>query len=240
MRASPEQLRELYRQMDPTLYESELEGRKRTAQKHLQIVRQFTKSGRLLDVGCASGLFLSCALEAGFEIAGVEPNEKLCEQALETLHGRGEIHCGDLESAKLAGNFRAITLWDVLEHVPDPLDFLRKCHALLQPNGLLFLNVPDLDSFEAIILGRRWPLLLPEHLNYFNRSSLEYCAHEAGFEPVKFGRRRAWFSTKYVACRVAQHKIVGARLAFRLLDGGLGRILVPISLGEIFAVCKPL
>jgi 2-polyprenyl-3-methyl-5-hydroxy-6-metoxy-1,4-benzoquinol methylase len=237
-RASPEQLHELYRQMDPKVYESESEGRNRTARRHLQIVRQQVASGRLLDIGCASGLFLSHAVQAGWDVTGVEPNEKLCEQARERLEGRAELHCGTLQSVALEGEFQAITLWDVLEHVPDPSAFLLACRRLLHPNGFLFLNVPDLDSPQARILKRRWPLLLPEHLNYFNRPSLRFCAEHAHFTPIRFGRRYAWFSMNYVAYRMAQHEILGTKILKQLASGVVGGILLPVSLGEIDSVLK--
>jgi len=238
MRASTEQLHELYRQMDPKVYESESEGRNRTARRHLQIVRLQVASGRLLDIGCASGLFLSHAVQTGWDVTGVEPNEKLCEQARERLEGRAELHCGTLQSVALEGKFQAITLWDVLEHVPDPNAFLLACCRLLHPNGFLFLNVPDLDSPQARILKRRWPLLLPEHLNYFNRPSLRLCAEHAHLMPIRFGRRYAWFSMNYVAYRVAQHEILGAKILKQSASGILGRILLPIPLGELYSVLK--
>jgi SAM-dependent methyltransferase len=238
MRSSSEQLRNLYRQMDPGVYESELQGRDRTARRHLQIVHRHIRTGRILDVGCASGLFLSQALQAGWEVTGVEPNEKLCEEARKTLQGKGNVQCATLETAHLEGGFDALTLWDVLEHVPDPEAFLHICCDVLRPNGFLFLNLPDLDSREARILGHRWPLLLPEHLNYFNRESLTLCAKRAGLAPVQFGRRCAWFSLKYIAHRVTQHRVPGSDLLRRAAEGRLGAVLMPVSLGETFAVLK--
>src|SRR5438874_7621125 len=134
-RSSPEQLGELYRQMDPEVYELELEGRKRTAQRHLRIVRQHVRAGRLLDVGCASGLFLAHALRAGWEVTGIEPNEKLCQQAEKNLNGMGKVLCATMETACFEGRFDAITLWDVLEHVSDPVRFLLNCCHLLKSNA---------------------------------------------------------------------------------------------------------
>lgn len=238
MRYSSEQLGELYRQMDPAVYESELRGRKWTAKRHLRIVQQHVRAGRLLDVGCASGLFLIQALGAAWKVTGIEPNESLCEGARKNLGAQGDIQCATLETAQLESGFDAITVWDVLEHVPNPRAFLKVCGSLLGPNGYLFLNVPDLDSPEARIFGRHWPLLLPEHLNYFNRQNLTLCAEKAGLITVQFGRRLAWFSVKYVAYRLAQHDIPASRLLLKAAEGRLGRILIPVSLGETFAVLK--
>jgi len=238
MRSSGEELHELYRQMDIRIYESESEGRKRTAQKHLQIVHRYARPGRILDVGCASGLFLSYALQEGWNVTGIEPNEKQCEEAQKKLKGKGEVQCSTLEKARLEGGFDAITLWDVLEHVPDPRRFLHSCRCMLQANGHLFLNVPDLDSWEARLLGRRWPLLLPEHLNYFNRKSLRLCSEYATLTPIKFGRRFAWFSLQYVAHRIAQHGIPGSSVIRSTAETSLGCILIPVSLGETLAVLR--
>jgi 2-polyprenyl-3-methyl-5-hydroxy-6-metoxy-1,4-benzoquinol methylase len=62
-------------------------------------------------------------------------------------------------------------MWDVLEHVTDPVKFLGLCVTFLKPSGILIVNVPDISSFQAWVLGEHWPLLLPEHLNYFDRNS---------------------------------------------------------------------
>jgi len=75
VRSNPDEMAELYDQMDVTVYESQAAGRKVTAARHFGIVKRFTTgSGRILDVGCASGLFLSEARHAGWSVAGVEPS----------------------------------------------------------------------------------------------------------------------------------------------------------------------
>jgi SAM-dependent methyltransferase len=238
MRSATEELAGLYRQMDTTAYEAERFGRERTAHRHLEIVHQHVRGERLLDVGCASGVFLSQMVEAGWKATGVEPSETLCALARKRLQGRATLHCAVLEEAQVETGFDAITLWDVLEHVPDPLAFLVACRRLLHPGGFLFLNVPDLDSVQARLLGRRWPLLLPEHLNYFNRPSLLLCGKKAGLQILCFGRRRAWFSLGYIASRVAQHDVPASSMLRRLTAGRLGQVTVPIAMGESYAVCR--
>jgi hypothetical protein len=128
-------------------------------------------------------------------------------------------------------------MWDVLEHVPQPAEFLQTAVSLLNPGGHLFVNVPDLDSLQARLLGTRWPLLLPEHLNYFNRSSLAYCGTQAGLVAIHMGRRKASFSVEYVLKRLGQHRVIGASTISRLASRfGVGRIVVPVSLGELYVV----
>lgn len=236
MRSDPVEMASLYRKMDVTIYEAELGGRLATAARHLSIVTRFVTKGRLLDVGCASGLFLQAARDAGWAVVGVEPSEALFAKAKAALGESTELHCTTLEHTKFAtASFDAVTMWDVLEHVPDPLGFLQACASLLKPGAHLFVNVPDLDSFEARILGKRWPLLLAEHLNYFNRKSLRLCGEKAGLNWKEFGRRRVSFSADYILFRLAQHRIPGAAL-LRKISGKAARIQVPISLGETYGV----
>ena len=241
-RFNEQQLADLYRDMDPAVYQAELRGRIRTASRHLRIVSESLRpngAGELLDVGCASGLFLSEALDAGWRVTGLEPSQALFTQAVERVGSCGTVLPVILEEADFgASRFDVITLWDVLEHVVDPMNFIRRCRDLLKPGGYVFLNVPDLDSFEARVLGRRWPLLLPEHLNYFNRPSLKLCAEKCGFQVIRFGRRRSHFSVQYVLYRLLQHRIPLARLVSSAARTAIGRVLVPVSLGETYAVLR--
>jgi SAM-dependent methyltransferase len=237
-RLSGDELRDLYRRMDTSVYQGELDGRRRTAGRHLEIISKYVTKGRILDVGSASGLFLTEAANAGWEVFGVEPSEELCAVARENLSGRGQIECATLENSTLRPPFDVVTLWDVLEHVPDPVKFLSACQGLLSRGGYIFLNVPDLDSREAKILGSRWPLLLPEHLNYFNRPSLLRCGESAGLKLVRFGRRKVWFSLRYIQSRLSQHRLTGTSLLRAVTETWLGRTMIPISLGETYAVWR--
>jgi SAM-dependent methyltransferase len=239
-RVSDEQLAKLYSQLDHQIYEAEAEGRARTAIQHFKIVQRFVVSGSLLDVGCASGAFLQLCAQNGFRVTGVEPARGLANKAKEVLSGEGEVFCATLQGASLRpAAFDALTLWDVLEHVPEPIEFLHLCGSLLKPGGYLFANVPDLDSFQARTFGKRWPLLLPEHLNYFTRKSLALCAGKAGFELLCLGRRAAFFTVGYILYRLSQHKIPGAALGKQLVDRTrLNRLIVPIPLGETYGAWK--
>ncbi len=242
-RFGEKQLADLYRGMDTKVYQAELRGRIRTASRHLRILNQNAHrnggGGELLDVGCASGIFLAQALDAGWRVTGLEPSEALYQEAKERIGSRGTILPLILEEASFGEQrFNAVTLWDVLEHVVEPTNLMRKCGELLKPGGLLLLNVPDLDSLEARLLGRRWPLLLPEHLNYFNRTSLKLCGQRSALEWLRFGRRRSYFSIEYVLYRLSQHRVPLAGLLSKIAGGAIGHLMVPVSLGETYAVFR--
>ncbi len=237
-RPSADELASLYRDLDPAMYERESDGRLRTAKRHLEIVKTCASHGRLLDVGCASGAFLACAADDGFEIMGIEPSSVLCAKAQERLRGRGRFYCSTLQDADIKdGSMNVVTLWDVLEHVPDPLDFLRRSASLVKPGGWVVANVPDLETWQARWLGERWPLLLAEHLSYFSRKSLALAGDEADLQVVRFGRRASSFSLKYVLHRLAQHNFPGAGIGHSLVDRvGLGSFTIPAFLGESYVV----
>lgn len=194
--------------------------------------------GRILDIGCASGFFLQHAKEANWDIAGIEPSEVLYTKAREVLGPTAEIQCTTLQLSHLPLlSFDVVTLWDVLEHVPNPVDFLRLAGSFLKAGGYLFANVPNLDSIQARILGRKWPLLLPEHLNYFKSNSLQMCGKKAGLRWVESCQRSAAFSLGYILYRLRQHRIAGTSLAHRLVNNlSISELIIPVPLGEICGV----
>jgi SAM-dependent methyltransferase len=237
-RPADDELSALYRDMDVQVYQSEIAGRARTAATHLKIVQRYSPTGNLLDIGCASCLFLSCAADAGWKVVGLEPSKDLCRRGQDNLGNRGEVICATLQEARLPSmSFDVLTAWDVLEHVPDIADFMRRCAVLLRQGGYLFVNVPDLDSAPSKLLGARWPLLLPEHLNYFNRNTLKLCGERAGLTCLGFGRRMASFSIRYVFSRVDQHGLPGATVVQSLAHLlGIEDVLIPVPLGELWCV----
>jgi SAM-dependent methyltransferase len=239
-RPSEAELASLYRELDPEVYEQESSGRLETAKRHLKIVQKYISRGRLLDVGCASGAFLDYANDEGWEVLGVEPSSVLCAKARQKLGSRGTVLCCALQNAEVAkDSMDVLTLWDVLEHVPDPVGFLQLCAALVRPGGYVVANVPDLESWQASVLRERWPLLLAEHLNYFSRASLKLAGEASHLRVIRFGRRPASFSLGYVLYRLAQHRFPGAAIGHSLVRGrALGSVSIPACLGESYVVWR--
>jgi SAM-dependent methyltransferase len=232
-----EELGELYREMDTDVYESEESARSRTARRHVGLLnRRVGCSGKLLDIGCASGLFLDQAARSGWDVFGVEPNPVLSSKAAGRV-GKNRICSTTLEEANLdASSFDAITMWDLLEHVADLPGFLQLCARLLKPAGRILVKVPDFDSLQARLMRARWPLLLPEHLGYFTRASLRACSERANLRVVGFGRGRVTYSSGYVLRRLGQHGFPGARIGYGIVGRSfLGRIPISIRLGELYA-----
>jgi 2-polyprenyl-3-methyl-5-hydroxy-6-metoxy-1,4-benzoquinol methylase len=235
---SSEELAALYRDMDTRVYEAGMTARVKTAARHLAMVGRYVSGGRLVDVGCASGLFLEQAVAAGWSVTGIEPSPRLCQVAAERLQRRGRIVNAVLEQADVEpASFDALTLWDVLEHVVDPPAFVTRCSELLKPGGFLFAKAPDVESLQARLMGKRWPLYLAEHLSYFTRRSLRICGERANLPVVRFLRGPVSFPVEYVCFRMGQHGLPGAALAHRLVRGNaLGCACVSLPLGELYTI----
>lgn len=126
--------------------------------------------GKVLDVGCADGTFVNHALSQGFDAYGVEVSDEARRHTPDALRARIVASLG---AAAAYAPFHAITFWDVLEHLPDPLATLREAKALLAPSGLLGAVVPVIDNVNARVLPRTWDQYKPpEHLWFFSRRSL--------------------------------------------------------------------
>lgn len=236
---SDSELAALYESMDVGSYEAEETFRLATARRHLDLIRSVNhldKGRRLLDVGCASGLFLEQAMRSGWIVAGAEPNKDLVAKADERL-GAGKVQCATLAEAQLEpGSFDVITAWDVLEHMSNPAAFLRQCARLLRSGGALWLKVPDIESLQARWMRARWPVYLPEHLGYFTRKSLALCARDAGLRVAHVGRGSVTFSAGYVFLRLTQHKIPFSSVVRVIVQrGGLANVPISLRLGEIYA-----
>lgn len=143
-----------------------------------QIRRLRPASGRLLEIGSGYGFFLAAAREAGFDVRGVELSRTGAE------HARSELGL-DIFNGQLADapgeSADVVCFWDTLEHVPDPLEFLRQVRERLSPGGVFALSVPTIGSLPARLLGKRWWTLKPEqHIWHFTPATLRLVAARAG------------------------------------------------------------
>jgi SAM-dependent methyltransferase len=161
--------------------------RRRHARRKLAWLRhvppRIARRGRLLDVGCAAGFFLAEA-RAFYEVQGVELSAWSSAYARERL-GLAVV-TGPLSDAKLPpAHFHVITLWDVIEHVPEPVALLAEAARVLRPEGRVVLTTGDWGSAYAQRRGAAWHLMAPPwHLSYFDRRTLSEAARRAGLRVV--------------------------------------------------------
>lgn len=153
---------------------------------------------RLLDVGCSSGAFLQAAVKLGFRAEGVEPAPK----AAATAQAAGlKVHQGLLQEAGYAdGQFDAITLFEVIEHLQHPQDLLQECRRILRPGGILLVGTGNAGSWSMAALGARWEYLHIAkhggHVSFFNPGSMALLAQRSGFSVAALRTRGVRFCEK--------------------------------------------
>lgn len=142
--------------------------------------------GRLLDIGSGRGRFLAAAKAAGWSATGIEFEDGLATMSRERYGV--DVVVGDAVTADMEGPFDVVTMWHVLEHLPDPLASLERAHALLSPGGRLIVSVPNNDSWQARAGGDDWLHLdIPRHIFHFTPSSLSRLVERTGFRVDRIG-----------------------------------------------------
>lgn len=158
--------------------------RQRKLTQRRKIVEKYSnrKYGQLLDVGCATGLFLNEMAQAGWQVRGVELTESAVEYArtrfnLDIYHGRL------IDAPYPPSSFDVISFWDALEHTYSPMTTLTKTAELLRTDGLIAINVPNWESPDRDWFGAHWiGLDPPRHLYVFTQDVLEQMLHKNKFE----------------------------------------------------------
>lgn len=145
------------------------------------IARHVHRTGRLLDVGCGVGDFLDYAKRNGWQVIGSEINTQAASIAQTTYDVN--IYAGPLDEVPMSeAGFDIVTMWDVLEHLPDPYSALLYCHRLLREDGLLVISIPNLASFDRFLFREAWiGWDAPRHFNLFDHNTLQQLFKQTGF-----------------------------------------------------------
>ncbi|MFD1292866.1 class I SAM-dependent methyltransferase [Lutibacter holmesii] len=159
----------------------------------LKLINSFqTEDKKLLDVGCGTGEFLLTCKHNGWNVLGVEPNKNAQALAISKLAQHNSTAVVDELQEISSEKFDVITLWHVLEHVPDLNSYIFKLKSLLKPNGVLVVAVPNYKSFDATYYKQFWAAFdVPRHLWHFSKKSIELIFSEFDMKvdtilPMKF------------------------------------------------------
>ncbi|MFQ5506180.1 MAG: FAD-dependent oxidoreductase [Planctomycetota bacterium] len=159
----------------------------KTFEKRLGLIDRYApEPGRALDVGCAAGYFLEVLRRRGWDVSGVELSPEIARHARQEL-GIEDIYVGDLRDSEHGEkSFDLITMWDLVEHVPEPLSLLRKAASLLADDGHLVIETQNVESRFARLLGARWQHYKHlEHLYHFSPATIRKLLDDAGLEIVE-------------------------------------------------------
>ena len=176
-----DELIELYSAVEDNIAVEERLGRVLTFTKHLHELEKVTGPGngkKILDVGAYIGVFVEVALERGWDAMGVEPSEWAANFARENQLPilNGTLHNPELEDE----SFDVITMFDVIEHLGDPLGELRQAYTKLKPGGTIAVHTMDVDSLISRLMGKRWPWYMAMHVQYFSQATMAQFLEKAG------------------------------------------------------------
>jgi 2-polyprenyl-3-methyl-5-hydroxy-6-metoxy-1,4-benzoquinol methylase len=227
------QILESYVAVEDPLYLEEREGRVLTFERHLHPLEKLqAPPGQLLDIGAYTGVFVEIAAQHGWEAWGVEPSRWAIEQA--RARGLNMIE-GTLATAELsAASFDVVTLWDVIEHLSDPLAEIQQAYRVLKPGGLLVIHTMDIDSLFARLMGRRWPWLMEMHIYYFSRRTLAAMLEKASLKVLRVTPQGRYLRLGYLATRIGGFSPLLGRVLARLFHSlHLHQVPIPLNFGDL-------
>ncbi|MEM7467081.1 MAG: class I SAM-dependent methyltransferase [Pseudomonadota bacterium] len=146
---------------------------KRCANWVARVKKQFQPTGRWLDVGCSAGFVVKAAEQAGFDAYGVELERAAVNYASEHLN-LSQVRAGTLEEQQYPDNyFDVISMYDVIEHVPNLNSIVAELKRLLRADGVIEIRTPDLGHWQTPKVLSNWKEVKPsEHLYYFDKRTL--------------------------------------------------------------------
>ena len=228
-----------HQRADPAPYE------RMDAKARVDFVRRYLsgRCGRVLDVGCGKGLFLSGLRELGWQVYGTE----LSEISSDFARRSGlPVYTKTIEEAPLeTGSFDLISLFHVLEHLPQPQDTLSTALSLLRPGGTLLVEVPNIGSWYARAFGDNWfHYDVPRHLFHFNPETLRRIILTAGFQVDRTETRNIQYDAfgavqSFLNCVLAKPNLLNnfntGQTTFSALWAAQGRFgnLISLAISEL-------
>jgi len=219
-------------------YLEEREGRLATFQRNIQPLEALVPNHngqRLLDVGAHVGVFVEVAQERGWDAWGLEPSR----WAVEVGRGRGlNMIQGGLRDVELDSDaYDAVTMWDVVEHLLDPLAELREAARVLKPGGVLLAHTINIDSAFARLMGKQWPWLVEMHNYFFSPHTLGATVAKAGLQVESWHVQGRYLHLGYLLSRLSGWSEALGRAAegaAKVL--GIDQWLVPVNFRDLFTL----
>ena len=163
------------------VYIKEKEQFRNIFEKRVKIISEFKKTGKVLEIGSSTGIFLSLLKQQDWEVQGIEPSKPAASAAQKR---KIPTIVATFENADISHNsFDLIIFNHVLEHMENPLEVLQKANAVLKKDGLIFIDAPNFASLTARIWGAHWAYILPkEHRWHFTPQALSLLLEKVGFK----------------------------------------------------------
>jgi SAM-dependent methyltransferase len=165
------------------------------ARLDLVLIRRFKRGGRLLEIGCGEGSFLSEANRSGYDVYGIEINKRFVEYARNEFHLSNVFRCDISESSFKERYFDIIYMRNVLSHLHDPIKELDKINRFLKPDGIFICITGNLGDLSVERIKRYSdfnPPHLAQHLFHYSEANLHSLFKKAGFYTEKIYRFSAY------------------------------------------------
>lgn len=209
------------------------------ARKRLEVINKMGhEKGRLLDIGCATGIFLKTA-SSFYDCTGLDISRYAIEFAVNN-YGVNAV-CGTIFDVDFGSQlFDMITMWDVIEHVRDPNKYVEKVSRLIQPNGLLVLSTGNVESLMFKLQKKNWHLLIPPlHLFYFSPKTIRKLLECHGFRIINISHQGQYTNVGYIFAKLkrlhSKNKLIS--LADTIIESlRLNRLNIYLNLFDVMTV----
>jgi 2-polyprenyl-3-methyl-5-hydroxy-6-metoxy-1,4-benzoquinol methylase len=179
--------------------------RSRTIVQKRKLIERITgkKTGKLLDIGSGTGVFLSEMKKNGWEATGLEPDAD-ARNVAKKVYNVELVNTSHLFQLP-AGHYDAITMWHVLEHVHDLSKYVQQIRSVLHPKGKFFIAVPNYTSLDASVYKEHWAAYdVPRHLYHFSPRSMRLLMEEHGLKVLQY--KPMWYDSFYVSLLSSKYK----------------------------------
>ena len=190
-----------------------------TLKSKLKLINKLSNNKQLLDVGCGTAHFLAYCQRANWQISGVEPNDIARKQAAEKTNIVIHEDLSEIDS----GSYDVITLWHVLEHLPNLAQTIEQLKVLLAPGGSIIIALPNYEAYEEKGFREHWAAYdVPRHLHHFNQNSLGVLMKNHGLKIVE--SYPMWLDSFYISLLSNKQKYNKNKLVKSFITGLLSNI----------------
>jgi 2-polyprenyl-3-methyl-5-hydroxy-6-metoxy-1,4-benzoquinol methylase len=179
--------------------------RNRTIVQKRKLIEKITgiKTGKLLDIGSGTGVFIGEMKKNGWEATGLEPDSD-ARNVAKKVYGVELVNTDHLFQLP-AGHYDTITMWHVLEHVHDLSKYVQQIRSVLHPKGKLFIAVPNYTSLDASVYKEHWAAYdVPRHLYHFSPRSMVLLMEKHGLKVLQY--KPMWYDSFYVSLLSSKYK----------------------------------
>ncbi len=196
--------------------------------------------GKILEVGCGTGTFLSVCKSRGYDAYGLDINAFGIGIAGREIES-SKLFCKRFENLEGDEHFDNIFMFDYIEHVKNQEEILKIAFTRLKNNGSLVITTPSTSSLSNLLMGSKWPHYIKEHLSFFSKKSLNLLLIKTGYSDIKIKNLNKIVTLDYLYSQIIGKSMAVAPLVnffYRFLPQGLKEKVLSINTGDIIAIAQ--